>query len=245
MSESLRRRPTKTSVLIAVDLANHIVSSGLAEGTALPNEKDMADELGVGRASIREALRLLETRGLIRIRSGPGGGPTVRKPEPSDFSSTLEFALQAERATLAEVLRAREDLSPFAARLAASRITAKQVRELRQVLDLLRADPTNDEVFATQGRRFEALLAEAGGNVVVRLMVDSLVAIQWDTIPHIEYPTARRRSVVRSLEQVFDAVAAGDGAAAEAAMQAFVRSGARYWRKFYPDLLSRPIRWTG
>jgi GntR family transcriptional regulator, transcriptional repressor for pyruvate dehydrogenase complex len=245
ISQSVRRRASKTSVVIAVDLANFIMSRDLPDGASLPNEKDMADELGVGRASIREALRLLETRGLIRIRSGPGGGPTVRRPEPSEFASAVEFALQVERAQLAEVLRAREDLSPFAARLAATRAGADQVKAMRVALDLLRSDLTNDATFSLQGRHFEALVAEAGGNVVVRLMADALVAILWDTIPHIEYPLTRRRAVVRSLEQVFHAIEARDPDEAERSMSRYVRNGTRYWRKSYPDLMSRSIRWTG
>lgn len=245
LSQSLRRRANKTSVVIAVDLANYIMSNDLPDGATLPNEKEMADELGVGRTSIREALRLLETRGLLQIRSGPGGGPTVRRPEPSEFASAVEFALQVERAALAEVLRAREDLSPFAARLAANRASTEQVKALGEVLERLRSGMADDATFASEGRGFEALVAEAGGNVVVRLMADSLVAILWDTIPHIDYPLARRRAVVRSLEQVFDAIAERDADGAEKAMERYVRNGARYWRKSYPDLMKRLIRWTG
>ena len=245
ISQSLRRRANKTSVVIAVDLANYIMSNDLPDGATLPNEKEMADELGVGRTSIREALRLLETRGLLQIRSGPGGGPTVRRPEPSEFASAVEFALQVERAALAEVLRAREDLSPFAARLAANRASTEQVKALGEVLERMRSDMADDATFSLEGRGFEALVAEAGGNIVVRLMADSLVAILWDTIPHIDYPLSRRRAVVRSLEQVFDAIAARDADGAEKAMERYVRNGARYWRKSYPDLMTRAIRWTG
>ena len=245
LGRALRRRAPKTSVVIAVDLASYIISANLAEGSSLPNEKDMADELGVGRASIREALRLLETRGVIRIRSGPGGGPVIRKPQPSDFSSALELALQFERATLAEAIRAREDLGPITAKLAAARADAGQIKQLGEVVDLLDEDLRNDENFAQQGRRFEALLGEASGSIVVRIMADSLNAILHDTIPHVNYSMQRRRNVSNSLARILASVAEGDQDAAEAQMDAYVRSGARYWRKFYPDLMARPIRWTG
>jgi len=232
-------------VVIAVDLANYIITANLAEGTRLPNEKEMADELGVGRASIREALRLLETRGIISIRSGPGGGPVIRQPKPSDFSSALEFSLQFERATLAEAIRAREDLGPFMAKLAAARADSGQVKQLREVLDLLNDGLADDDTFAQQGRRFEALLGEASGSIVVRIMADALNAILWDTIPPVRYSMQRRRNVANSLESIFSSIADGDESTAEAQMDAYVRSGARYWRKFYPDLMARPIRWTG
>jgi DNA-binding FadR family transcriptional regulator len=245
LSQALRRRPTKTSVAIAVDLADYIISSDLPAGAALPNEKEMVDKLGVGRASVREALRLLETRGLIRIRSGVGGGPVVCRPEASDFSAAVEFALQAERASLGEVLRAREDLSPFLARLAATRRTTVQAKELRATVDSLRDALDDDAAFALHGRRCEAQIAEAGGNVVVRLLSDALIAILWDTVPGVEYPLSRRRDVARHLEGVVDAVIARDSDAAEQRMATFVRSGTRYWKKSYPDLATRRVRWRG
>jgi DNA-binding FadR family transcriptional regulator len=241
----LSRRAPKTSVVIAVDLANYIISANLPEGSSLPNEKEMADELGVGRASIREALRLLETRGIIRIRSGPGGGPVIRRPQTSDFSSALELSLQFERATLAEVIRAREDFGPFTARLAAARADSGQIKQLGEVIDALNDGLENGEIFAQQGRRFEALIGEATGSIVVRVMADALNAILWDTIPPLNYSMQRRRNVATVLGNILESVADGDEVAAEAQMDAYVRSGARYWRKFFPDLMARPIRWTG
>src|SRR5262245_10166373 len=101
------RRAPKTSVLLAVDLVNHIVAEDYPEGTILAHEKEMADQLGVGRATVREALRLLESRGVVRIRSGPNGGPVVRRPRPADYAGALELALQFEHATVADVVRAR------------------------------------------------------------------------------------------------------------------------------------------
>lgn len=245
LGRALGRGASKTSVVIAVDLANYIISANLPEGATLPNEKAMADELGVGRASVREALRLLETRGIIRIRSGPGGGPIIRQPQPGDLSSALEFSLQCERATLGEVIHAREDLAPFTARLAATRATAAHVAELRDVIARLRADPNDHPTFAQQGRRFEGLLGAASGSIVVRIMADALNAIIQDTIPPFDYPLQRRRHVTTQLSRVVESVAEGDAEQAEAQMNAYVRNGVRYWRRFFPDLLSRPVRWTG
>jgi DNA-binding FadR family transcriptional regulator len=240
-----RRRAPKTSEVIAVDLADYIISAQLAEGTVLPNEREMADQFGVGRASIREALRLLETRGMVRMRPGPKGGPVIRRPSSTDFSSTLEFALQLERATLAEVIRAREDLGPVTAKLAASRATSIQLRALREALKQLDSDLHDQSNYATQGRRFEALLGEASGSVVVRIVVDAINAILWDTIPSVAYTLQRRRAVASSLHEILDAVESGDAVLAEHVMDRYVRSGARYWRRFHADLFSKPVRWTG
>jgi len=85
----LRRRQPKTSERIARDIASHIVDNKLAPGTMLPTEREMIESMGVGRTTLREALRLLETRGVLTIKSGPRGGPVVRRPRPSDLSEAL------------------------------------------------------------------------------------------------------------------------------------------------------------
>src|SRR5207248_107530 len=88
MADRLRRpvvRSPKTSEVIARDLAARIAEGGLAPGSRLPVERVMLESLGVGRTTLREALRLLETRGVLTIRAGPKGGPVVRRPSAEAF----------------------------------------------------------------------------------------------------------------------------------------------------------------
>ena len=112
------KRQRKRSEVIARELSQYIVDSGLTPGTMLPREREMLEQLGVGRTTLREALRILEIRGLLTIRSGPGGGPVVRTPQPSDLTEALTLILQFQRATMLEVLDARIWLEPIAARMA-------------------------------------------------------------------------------------------------------------------------------
>ena len=69
-------QPMKSSELVARYLVEYIIANDLQEGTPLAGEREMAEALEVGRATIREALRLLETRGAITIRKGAKGGPS-------------------------------------------------------------------------------------------------------------------------------------------------------------------------
>src|SRR5437762_10728735 len=122
MADRLRRpvvRSPKTSEVIARNLATRIAEGGLAPGSRLPVEREMVETLGVGRTTLREALRLLETRGVLTIRPGPRGGPAVRRPRPADLGAALTLILQFEQASLADIMEAREALRPMVARLAA------------------------------------------------------------------------------------------------------------------------------
>jgi GntR family transcriptional regulator, transcriptional repressor for pyruvate dehydrogenase complex len=239
------RRIHKTSELIAVDLANYIVTAGLVEGDVLPNEKDMAERLKVGRTTLREALRLLESRGVLTIRSGPRGGPVVRQPRTSDFSSSLELVLQFERATLADVLRARGILEPMMVRLAADAITKQQVQRLQETVDATQADPESHSVFLTQSRLFFKILAEACRSIVLQLFVDAITAIAADAIPDVQYNVARRQAVAEAHQRVIDLLRLQDAAGAEREMSNHVEEGIAFWKRTYPDLLQLPVRWTG
>src|SRR5262249_31205078 len=155
----------------------------------------------------------------------PRGGPVIRQPLPSDFSSAMELALQFERSTLAEVIRAREDLGPLTAQLAADRASAAQIAHLREVLDQLNADLGDSANVARQARQFEALLGEASGSTVVRIVVDALNAILWDTIPLLDYSMQRKKSIAAALGHILQSVEQRDGRAAHEQMSAYVRSG--------------------
>ncbi len=71
------RRNVKRSEVVAHRIAQAIASDGLIHGDRLPPESAMLSQYGVSRASLREALRMLEVQGLLNLRPGPGGGPIV------------------------------------------------------------------------------------------------------------------------------------------------------------------------
>src|ERR1700674_1494569 len=85
------RRVVKTSETVAIDLVHDIVVRRLKAGDKLPLEVAMLQEYRVSRASLREALRLLEVQGLISIRPGPGGGPVVGSVDARHLARTASL----------------------------------------------------------------------------------------------------------------------------------------------------------
>src|SRR4051812_32552760 len=118
-SRSLNRRVLKASEQLVDTLLKDIVADGLKPGDRLPQEPEMVAKYGVARATVREALRILEINGLISLRTGPAGGPTVRSVTPTDFGRAMSLFLQAEKITLEELFRARRLIEPILVRDAA------------------------------------------------------------------------------------------------------------------------------
>src|ERR1700736_6208529 len=115
-------RAEKIPEILARHILKEITQKGLAAGDRLPSEAEMLAQFGAGRASLREALRILEIHGIIRIKPGPHGGPRVTDLTPSDFGQTMTVYLQRSGATLQAIIEARLVIEPMMVRLAAQRL---------------------------------------------------------------------------------------------------------------------------
>jgi DNA-binding FadR family transcriptional regulator len=238
-----RRRNQKTSERIARDIANYIVDADLPEGATLPREKEMLEMLGVGRMTLREGLRLLETQGVIDIRSGPRGGPVVRRPQPDDLAGTLTLLLQIHRASLADVMRARQALEPMVAALAAEHITDEQLAELARTIELMRTHTESQDIFLHQNERFHQIVAEASGSVILQVFSDTLKNISSGENFGIEYRPDHRKAVAAAHERIVTALRKRRPRDAEKAMRQHLAEASEYWNRRYPDLVARPVRW--
>jgi len=238
-----QRRLPKASERIARDLALYIVESELPEGAMLPTEREMCETLGVGRTTLREALRLLESRGVLTIRPGPRGGPGVRRPRAEDFGAALTLILQFEQASLADVMEAREALRPMVARLAAERIDDETVRLLRESVARMVERIDDQDFFFEENGRFHGLVAGVSGSVVLRVFTESLRSIADGAFVGVRYDRKRRRGVARQHERIVDALEARDPDRAEQEMRRHLEAARAYWESAYPQLVSQPIRW--
>jgi GntR family transcriptional repressor for pyruvate dehydrogenase complex len=241
----LRTRPRalKTSEKVARDLASYIVDEQLAEGTMLSTEKVMAESLGVGRTTMREALRLLEIHGVLTIRPGPGGGPVVRRPKPNDLSESLTLLLQFKGATLEEVIKARAELEPIVARTAVPSMGRRPIDELIVVNEEY-AQTSGDAIAgATANRRFHSIIADHSDNVALRIFTESLIRIAHSNSGGVVYTPRRLKQSVESHQRIIDAFIAKDPDAVQTAMRDHVDESSAFWRRQYGDLITRPVRW--
>ena len=98
-SDSVRR--PRVAELVASTLRNRILSGDLRDNAALPKHDELFAEFGVSMPSIREALRILETEGLITVRRGARGGAIVHRPDPTTAGYVVGLLMQANRIDVA------------------------------------------------------------------------------------------------------------------------------------------------
>lgn len=240
----VRGRSPKAAELVADELAGHILMTAMKEGDVLPNEREMTELFGVGRGTLREALRLLETQGVITIRPGPGGGPVVRRPRPADLAGNMTLLLQLMYVPFAQVVRAREVIELLVVREAARRATPGHIEALQSTVDLMRADLSDHASFLRENSIFHMLLAEMAGNGVLQVVAETLRSITAGFGGAIEYGRATRAGVAQAHQRIVDALAAGDAEAAGREASVHMTEFRHYVESRFPELLQQPVRWV-
>ncbi|MGF3055898.1 FadR/GntR family transcriptional regulator [Microbacterium sp. YY-01] len=198
-------------------IETRLVHGALAPGDRLPAERELAAELGVGRSSVREALRVLEVMGLIRTAtgSGPQAGAIVIATPVGGMETLLRLQVAAQGFALADIVRTRLVLeSTVVTTLAARHDRDHALRNAYRVLEAMDAPDLAAHDFLALDARLHLALAEASGNTVITAVMAGLrTAIESyvrEGSAHIsQWPdmAARLRNEHRSL---IDAIAAGD-----------------------------------
>jgi GntR family transcriptional regulator, transcriptional repressor for pyruvate dehydrogenase complex len=235
----------KTALIVAQKIVRDIHRHGLVPGDSLPQEQVMREEYAVGRGTLRESLRFLELQGVIRLKTGPGGGPVVAKPGVEALSATLALLLQFDAAPYRVIAEARVAFEPLMAQLAAERITRDDLAELEQSVADMETGLLDDDQYLESNNRFHDTIARASGNSLFAYLVGVMVgSMDLNGSSHgIEYPAARRRAVLHAHRAIYDAVAAGDATEAQEAMRTHIGEYMSYLQHRYPKALDDLITW--
>lgn len=237
------RRP-KASDVIARRIVDLILGGDLQPGARLPSERDMMTAMHASRTTVREALRLLETRGVITVRPGPQGGPIVRRPRSTDLTEALTLILRFQGSTPMDVLQSRQLLEPALTREAASRITPAELDVLRDTVAQMLDRVDRYDIFIEANRVFHSTIAAASGNGPSVVFMDTLKNIGDGSIAGVRANQERRLEVARAHQQIVAALSTRDATRSEAAMRAHLKDSARYWSHAYSPLIFEPLRWV-
>lgn len=237
-------RPQKTAMIIARRIIADIERDGLRPGDRLPPERAMLEQYQVGRGTLRESLRYLELSGALSIKPGPGGGPTVQKPDGSHLMTGLGLLLQFEDSPFGTIVEARVGLEPLMARMAAENRTDEHRRGLVASVRDMEEHVDELEVFLEANRRFHNTVAWASGNALFGYLVDAMDGVFVGAALGVAYPRRLRAKVLEADAAILAAIEDGDPDAAEGAMRAHVAQWTSYLRESFPSELSRPIAWN-
>ncbi|WP_307849713.1 FadR/GntR family transcriptional regulator [Qaidamihabitans albus] len=203
-------------------LREYVADAGLRAGDKLPAERELAQRLGVSRASIKQAIVVLEVQGAVEVRHG-GGTYLVRDTldvEPVD-------KLVERRRRLPDVLEAREALETKLAELAAERRTRQDLDALEAALAYMREEIDAGERGVEGDRRFHAAVtAAAHSSLLAEFMRSIADQITESRTESLRQPGRPGRSLGQH-QSIFDAIDLGDPRKAAAAMRRHLRTVAK------------------
>jgi GntR family transcriptional repressor for pyruvate dehydrogenase complex len=204
-------------------IVNLIRAGRLGPGDRLPSERDLRDSLGVSRASVREAVRTLETMGILRV--SPGRGTFVREDLVQGGVSLSDGWLSTHYTDVLDLLEMRETLEVKAAALAAERATGDQVAAIQAQLDGIAYAIANSgiEEMTAADAAFHNRIAEAAGNRILVGVLESLEELAVDTRKVVVQLPGRTDRAFDEHKAVADAIANHDAEEAAHAMLLHVR----------------------
>jgi GntR family transcriptional regulator, transcriptional repressor for pyruvate dehydrogenase complex len=235
------RRRDKVAEAVARSILRKIRAERLLPGAQLPAEAHMLKEYGVGRGSLREALRILEVHGLISIKPGPGGGPIVAQAHTEDFGRMATLFFQAGGMTFGELIEARLIMEPVMAQLAAERRDPELLEKLRQSASGVRV--SDEEQYLRGTGDFHHLVAAMSGNRMLSLFSESLSEIFRDRMSGFLFPKSRRKEVIATHASIAKAIEEGQPDEARRLMYEHMEQYVAYVKRGYSTLMNEVVDW--
>ncbi len=217
---------TRLSEAAIEQIKELIVSEDLEPGAKLPSERDLVEALGVGRSSIREALRILEIMGLVEVL--PGKGAFV-KALTGDLFIPLSEILTSQKESLQHHFEARMVLEPAAAALAAKRASAGEVGRLGKNLENFKENLARQNLVGLirVDIEFHRLVANATDNQTIAVLMNTITRHDFHGWKAALRTNNRPRKTVTEHGRILEAIASGDEKKARSTMRSHLLAAQR------------------
>nr|WP_042190554.1 FadR/GntR family transcriptional regulator [Kibdelosporangium sp. MJ126-NF4]CEL19424.1 Transcriptional regulator, GntR family [Kibdelosporangium sp. MJ126-NF4]CTQ94777.1 Transcriptional regulator, GntR family [Kibdelosporangium sp. MJ126-NF4] len=216
--------PVRAYERVVEQIEQAVFAGRLKPGARLPSERDLMTQFGVSRSTVREALRVLQSNGMVQSRAGDPRGPEVLPPSPKTLSKSMSRLVRSESMSLAELLQFRMLIEGSAYQLAARLRTDVQLADMETALRAM-ADATGHAEFSAADVAFHDAVARATQNTLIVVCSNVVRGVVLDSIADALAAAADRQALMRAYLQhhseVLQAIRDRDGSlAAQLARQA-------------------------
>jgi DNA-binding FadR family transcriptional regulator len=236
------RRPAKTAETVAAAIVRDMVSRNLGPGDTLPSEAAMLAHYRVSRASLREALRLLEVQELIRLKPGPGGGPIVSAVDPRNLAKMTTLYLHLGGATYQELFEALLIMAPISAERAARHSERSLVRAAMKPF-LQEDQPVQGPAYWTVTNEFHGSVETLAGNRVIELLGRIVGNIWHEHIVTRMDTSSIREQIHQEHRDIAKAIIAKQPSKAGRLMREHFAGLVEEYRRHWPGRFDELIEW--
>ncbi len=204
-------RVARASGDIVQQIKTSIFDGKLMPGDRLPSEKELTEQFGVSRTTVRDALRVLESQGLINIKVGAGGGAFISPPSSEPISQVVNDMLRLTRVSTRELVEARLVIETSIVTYAADRATPEDLEAMRQAIAEAKAARLAGEArFTPYSVNFHVALAKAAKNQVLLFTVNTFRSAFYETLEKLMPDEGMSERAIEDHQQLLDAIAAHD-----------------------------------
>lgn len=210
-------RPRRAYEHLVEEIEGAVRSGALQPGEHLPSERDLQQQFKVSRGTVREALRVLESHGLVQSRPGDPRGPKILPISSTPLVKSLERLASDPEVSFVSLLEFRIVLEEAAAFLAAQQRSEEDLHRLESLVEQLAtaAEAADVVAFSAADVAFHEAIATAGGNLLIQVTNKAAHELTHAMIIHTLDSRREITSVLRTWvvlhQELLDAIAAGDG----------------------------------
>jgi GntR family transcriptional regulator, transcriptional repressor for pyruvate dehydrogenase complex len=189
-----------------------IKKGDIKPGDRLPAERELAKSFSVSRSSIKEAITVLESTGIVEIRTGVG---TFLKETEDDIPSQIDDIINDSVTNVLELMEFRQTIEADAAYYAAIRADKEQKAKLQAIFDSLESSVHSKHLSAKKDFEFHMTIATIAGNSITEQVMstlsDKLLKVVTHNIVNTLISEVKREEVFEEHRQICEAISSGDG----------------------------------
>jgi GntR family transcriptional repressor for pyruvate dehydrogenase complex len=215
--------PVRLYESVIEQIMDLIKNNELKPGDKLPPERELAEKLSISRNSLREAFRVLESRGLIK--SKPGGGRFIREIRENGHNNTENIILSLEKSSILELLEAREIFEVKIAEIAAQRATLEDIEIIEEALNKMnQKEELKDDKKTESDTEFHLAIAGASHNFVFVNIMKLHLDLLKETREKTWQIAGRREKQYQEHQAIFQAIKEHNSKKAEEAILKHLRN---------------------
>ncbi len=227
LSDLPQLKVKRTFELIVDLLKEKVISGELSPGDRLPPERSLAETLGVGRPSVREAYRALELLGIIHVRKGNEGGAFIAEPFNASTSRTISDLMRWHHTDLAALAEARRFIERGTAELAAERASQEDLAALKEILDRAAEMSLRRESVTELGIQYHLMMARASGNPLLYIALTSIIDLMRQVLCKITPDAGATQKELEEHRRLLEAIYNRNGELAGELMDTHLRKSQR------------------
>ena len=224
-------RQARASGEIVSQIERKIFDGDLKTGDRLESERELAERFGVSRITVRDALRVLEARGLVQVKVGASGGAFVSETNVDQVAESISTMILLRRMTLSGVAEARTVVETATCELAAERADAAALKRIEQTVEKGRSVVREQAPHTEASMDFHVAVADAAKNELLAATVAAYRDLLVQTL-HDMRDVRSAKATQKAHEEILDAIRSHDPEAARKLMLEHLRDFEKRLRRW-------------